>query len=68
MVHLEPGTGVFLPARHLHAYLAGAGVEVMGNSDNVVRGGLTPKHVDVPRLLDIVEFAPQPVPVVGPGG
>ena len=66
VVHLEPGTGVFLPARHLHAYLAGAGVEVMGNSDNVVRGGLTPKHVDVPRLLDIVEFTPQPVPVVRP--
>jgi len=66
VIHLEPGTGVFLPARHLHAYLAGAGVEVMGNSDNVVRGGLTPKHVDVPRLLDIVEFKPQPVPVVRP--
>ena len=66
VIHLEPGTGVFLPARHLHAYLAGAGVEVMGNSDNVVRGGLTPKHVDVERLLDVVEFAPQPVPVVRP--
>ena len=58
--------GVFLPAGNLHAYLAGAGVEIMGNSDNVVRGGLTPKHVDVPRLLDIVEFTPQPVPVVRP--
>lgn len=66
VIHLEPGTGVFLPAGHLHAYLAGAGVEVMGNSDNVVRGGLTPKYVDVPRLLDIVEFQPQPVPVVRP--
>ena len=66
VIHLEPGTGVFLPARHLHAYLAGAGVEVMGNSDNVVRGGLTPKHVDVERLLDVVEFAPQPIPVVRP--
>jgi mannose-6-phosphate isomerase len=66
VIHLEPGTGVFLPARHLHAYLAGAGVEVMGNSDNVVRGGLTPKYVDVPRLLDIVDFTPQPIPVVRP--
>jgi mannose-6-phosphate isomerase len=66
VIHLEPGTGVFLPPRHLHAYLAGGGVEVMGNSDNVVRGGLTPKYVDVARLLDIVEFAPQPIPVVRP--
>ena len=66
VVHLEPGSGVFLPAGHLHAYLAGAGVEIMGNSDNVVRGGLTPKHVDVPRLLQIVRFDPQPVPVIRP--
>jgi mannose-6-phosphate isomerase len=66
VIRLEPGTGVFLPARHLHAYLAGAGIEVMGNSDNVVRGGLTTKHVDVRGLLDIVDFAPQPVPVVRP--
>jgi mannose-6-phosphate isomerase len=66
VLHLEPGGGAFLPARHLHAYLAGAGIEIMGNSDNVVRGGLTPKHVDVARLLDIVDFAPQPVPVLAP--
>ena len=66
VVHLEPGTAVFLPARHLHAYLAGAGIEVMGNSDNVLRGGLTPKHVDVPRLLDTVEFVPYDGPVIAP--
>ena len=48
-VSLEPGEAVFLPAGQLHMYLDGLGVEVMGASDNVVRGGLTPKHVDVAR-------------------
>ncbi len=48
---LQPGEAIFLPAGNLHAYLRGLGVEIMGNSDNVLRGGLTPKHVDVPELL-----------------
>ncbi len=50
--------GLFLPAGNLHAYLHGTGVEVMANSDNVLRGGLTPKHVDVDTLLEILDFTP----------
>ncbi len=54
---LEPGEALFLDAGHLHAYVSGLAVEVMANSDNVLRGGLTPKHIDVPTLLDIVTGA-----------
>jgi mannose-6-phosphate isomerase len=53
-VVLQPGEAIFLDAGNLHAYVAGLGVEIMANCDNVVRGGLTPKHVDVPSLLTIV--------------
>ncbi len=53
-VLLEPGEGLYLDAGHLHAYVGGFGVELMASSDNVLRGGLTPKHIDVPNLLDIV--------------
>ena len=55
---LKPGEGLFLPAGNLHTYLRGVAVEVMANSDNVLRGGLTPKHVDVPELLRILDFHP----------
>ena len=55
-VTLAPGEALFLPAGNLHAYLSGAGVELMANSDNVLRGGLTPKHVDVPELLRVLDF------------
>lgn len=55
---LRPGEGIYLPAGNLHAYLHGVGVEVMANSDNVLRGGLTPKHVDVPELLRVLDFTP----------
>ncbi|WP_026925792.1 mannose-6-phosphate isomerase, class I [Granulicoccus phenolivorans] len=55
---LEPGQALFLPAGNLHAYLRGTGVEVMSNSDNVLRGGLTGKHVDVAELTAVVDFAP----------
>jgi mannose-6-phosphate isomerase len=58
LVRLAPGEAVFLPAGELHAYLEGTGIELMANSDNVLRGGLTPKHVDVPELLRILRFAP----------
>lgn len=51
---LVPGEGVFLPAGVPHAYLEGAGVELMGASDNVIRGGLTPKHVDTGALVDLL--------------
>jgi mannose-6-phosphate isomerase len=57
-VTLEPGQGLYLAAGNLHAYLHGLGVEVMANSDNVLRGGLTPKHVDVPELLRVLDFEP----------
>ena len=55
-VTLAPGQALFLGAGELHSYLRGVGVEVMANSDNVIRGGLTPKHVDVEALLSIVKF------------
>ncbi len=58
LVTLQPGEAVYIPAGELHAYLKGVGVEVMANSDNVLRGGLTPKHVDLGELLNIVHFAP----------
>ncbi|MFB6817117.1 mannose-6-phosphate isomerase, class I [Streptomyces sp. NPDC056347] len=55
-VELQPGEALFLGAGVPHAYLSGLGVEIMANSDNVLRCGLTPKHVDVPELLRIVRF------------
>ncbi len=57
-ITLEPGQAVFLGAGNLHSYLRGAGVELMANSDNVVRGALTSKHVDVDELLDVVDCSP----------
>lgn len=58
IVTLEPGDAIFLPAGQMHAYLRGTGVEIMASSDNVVRGGLTSKHVDVDELLRVVDFSP----------
>ncbi|GAA4890803.1 mannose-6-phosphate isomerase, class I [Actinomycetospora straminea] len=63
---LAPGQCLYQPAGSPHAYLAGAGVELMANSDNVLRCGLTPKHVDVPELLRVLDFAPGP-PTLLPG-
>jgi mannose-6-phosphate isomerase len=57
-VTLGPGEAIFLPAGNLHAYMRGIGLEIMANSDNVLRGGLTPKHVDVPELLRVLDFTP----------
>ncbi|MFJ3496871.1 mannose-6-phosphate isomerase, class I [Streptomyces sp. NPDC086091] len=57
-VRLQPGEALFLGAGIPHAYLSGLGVEIMANSDNVLRCGLTPKHVDVPELLRVVRFEP----------
>ncbi|MCV7383725.1 mannose-6-phosphate isomerase, class I [Mycolicibacter longobardus] len=57
-ISLAPGEAIFLPAGNLHTYLHGFGLEVMANSDNVLRGGLTPKHVDVPELLRVLDFTP----------
>ena len=58
LVVLQPGEALFLGAGNLHCYLGGTGVELMANSDNVVRGGLTEKPVDVAALLGIVDPAP----------
>lgn len=55
---LRPGEALFLAAGVPHAYLHGAGIEIMGNSDNVLRGGLTPKHVDGEELARILDFEP----------
>ena len=55
---LEPGEALFLGPGNLHAYLSGAGVEIMGASDNVVRGGTTVKHVDIDELLRVVDITP----------
>ena len=58
LVHLRPGEGIFQDAGIPHAYLEGVCIELMANSDNVLRGGLTPKHIDVPELLDKTRFTP----------
>ncbi|MEU6590634.1 mannose-6-phosphate isomerase, class I [Streptomyces sp. NPDC046881] len=65
-VRLQPGEALFLGAGIPHAYLNGLGVEIMANSDNVLRCGLTPKHVDVPELLRIVRFEPADPGVLRP--
>ncbi|MGZ8804361.1 MAG: mannose-6-phosphate isomerase, class I [Microbacterium sp.] len=66
LVTIRRGEGIFVPAGVLHAYLEGLGVEIMAASDNVLRGGLTPKHIDVPELLGILDATPGPAPVVLP--
>jgi mannose-6-phosphate isomerase len=60
LISLAPGEGLFLAAGELHAYLEGTALEIMANSDNVLRGGLTPKHIDVQELLAVLVFDPQP--------
>ncbi|HEU5265925.1 MAG TPA: mannose-6-phosphate isomerase, class I [Jatrophihabitans sp.] len=55
-LRLEPGEAIFLGAGNVHCYLRGTGVEVMANSDNVLRCGFTPKHVDVDELLRVTDF------------
>jgi mannose-6-phosphate isomerase len=61
-VTLTRGEALYLPAGNIHAYLDGLGVELMAASDNVLRGGLTPKHIDVPELVGVLDFTPVPVP------
>ena len=68
LVHLQPGQALFLEAGNLHVYLRGVAVEIMANSDNVLRGGLTEKHVDVAALLDAVDCRPHDVLVQSPTG
>lgn len=64
LVRLEPGEGTYLGAGVIHAYLEGRCVEIMANSDNVLRGGLTPKHVDVEELARVVTFQSSTVDVL----
>ena len=65
-VHLRPGEAIYLDAGQLHDYLHGMGVEIMANSDNVLRGGLTSKHIDVPELMRVLTFDPLADPVLVP--
>jgi mannose-6-phosphate isomerase len=66
LVCLQPGQALFLASGQLHAYLDGIGIELMANSDNVLRGGLTPKHIDVPELLSVLNFDELQVKVLLP--
>jgi mannose-6-phosphate isomerase len=67
-VRLEPGEAIYLGAGNVHAYLRGTGVEIMANSDNVLRCGLTPKHVDVDELLRVTDFSELAAPRLEPVG
>ncbi|MDR1900450.1 MAG: mannose-6-phosphate isomerase, class I [Treponema sp.] len=58
IVHLKAGEAMYLPAGVLHAYLHGLAVELMANSDNVLRGGLSSKHIDPEELIGILDFSP----------
>lgn len=72
IIHLNIGQAVYLRPRVLHAYIYGNGVELMNNSDNVLRAGLTPKHVDLDELENVMNaetYIPKPmVPSVDKGG
>ena len=65
-VTLTRGEALYLPAGNIHAYLSGVGIELMTASDNVLRGGLTRKHIDVAELLAVLDFAPTPIPYLTP--
>ena len=56
LVHLDAGDALYLPPRHIHAYLGGVAIEVMASSDNVLRAGLTQKHIDAAELCRVVDF------------
>jgi mannose-6-phosphate isomerase len=57
-VVMAPGESLFIEAGIVHAYTSGFGVEIMASSDNVLRAGLTPKHIDIPELLQVADFSP----------
>jgi mannose-6-phosphate isomerase len=65
-VLLEPGRALLIAPGEIHAYLRGTGVEILGGSDNVIRGGLTPKHVSVRDLRDVLDLASRAPAVAGP--
>ncbi|MGL6313272.1 mannose-6-phosphate isomerase, class I [Vibrio sp. WXL103] len=60
VITLEPGQAMYLAACTPHAYVHGSALEIMANSDNVLRAGLTPKHIDVPELIHCTQFEPTP--------
>ena len=64
LIELKEGEALYLPAGELHAYLSGVGIELMANSDNVLRGGLTPKFMDMNELEKIVRFEYSPVKIL----
>ncbi len=66
LVRLKPQQAMYLPAGELHGYLEGVGIELMANSDNVLRGGLTPKHIDVQELLTVLNFTDGDLNILGP--
>jgi mannose-6-phosphate isomerase len=66
LIELKPGEAVYLGAGVLHSYVQGFGVELMANSDNVLRGGLSSKHIDVPELIQVVDFSPHRPEIISP--
>ena len=66
LIRLKPGQAMFLSEGVLHAHLEGVGIELMANSDNVLRGGLTPKHIDVQELLNVLHFEEIEVTILKP--
>jgi mannose-6-phosphate isomerase len=66
LVCLRPGQALYLPSGDLHAYLSGLGIELMANSDNVLRGGLTPKYIDADELLNILHFEEKAIEILTP--
>jgi len=66
LAEIEPGMSVFIAPGEPHAYLSGTCLEIMANSDNVIRGGLTKKHVDIPELVSVLGFNPERVLPVSP--
>ncbi|MCJ7617429.1 MAG: mannose-6-phosphate isomerase, class I, partial [Desulfobacterales bacterium] len=64
LISLKPGQALFLPSGELHAYLDGLGIELMANSDNVLRGGLTKKHIDVVELFKVLNFEEKKVDIL----
>ena len=66
LFRLEPQQAMYLPAGELHGYLEGVGIELMANSDNVLRGGLTPKHIDVQELLAVLNFTDGDLNILSP--
>ncbi|MBX9472746.1 mannose-6-phosphate isomerase, class I [Microcella sp.] len=65
-VVLRPGEALYLPTGNIHSYQQGLAIEVMAASDNVLRGGLSPKHVDVPELMTVLDTRPVPEPRIAP--